>query len=243
MGWLSPFDHVNTVINNDYGVDCLVGGNTTVAYGLTNRIDAKRRQGGGNGQVREIFSTTISQSYYTVPAASACDTQYQTQVPGQFSSVRINASTAPTDSMSGRFEMYLDPKTLQTQSYGASVTATGSRGQVTAIWSKRQFLPDVPGYDNPASASHALSGWSSVRTPSGRWIGNFGFQADLKQKIFIDWRTTLSYAAQCCGVSVDYQVVNVAPYNVGFKTDHRFNFSFTLAGIGTFSNPLGSFGR
>jgi LPS-assembly protein len=242
VGWLSPFEHVNNVINNDYGVDCLVGGNTTVSYSLFNRIYARRRQNAG-GQVRELFSTSIGQSYYTVASASACDTQYQAQVPGQFSAVKINATASPTDSVSGRFEMYMDPKTLQTQTYSASVTAIASRGQVTAIWSKRQFLPGVPGYDNPAAASHALSGWSSVRTPSGKWMGNFGFQADLKQKIFIEWRSSVSYAAQCCGVSVDYQMVNVAPYGVGIQTDHRFNFSFTLAGIGTFSNPLGSFGR
>jgi len=243
VGWLSPFEHVNNVINNDYSIDCLVGGNTTVSYSLYNRIYAKRRKGASAGQTREIFSTGIGQSYYTVASASACDTQYQSQAPGQFSAVKIDASTAPTDSVSGRFQMYLDSTTLQTQSYGASVTAMGSRGQVTAIWSKRQFLPDVPGYNTPASASHALSGWSQVRSPGGRWIGNFGFQADLKQKTFLDWRTSVSYAAQCCGISVDYQVVNVAPYNVGIQTDHRFNFSFTLAGIGTFSNPLGSFGR
>jgi hypothetical protein len=139
--------------------------------------------------------------------------------------------------------MYLDSKTLQTQSYDASVTALGSRGQVTAIWSKRQFLPDVPGYNNPAAAAHALTAWTSAHTPSGKWIGNFSFQADLQRNTLLDWRTGVSYAAQCCGVSVDYQVVNVAPYGVGIQTDHRFNFSFTLAGIGTFSNPLGSFGR
>jgi LPS-assembly protein len=243
VAWLSPFEHVNNVINNDYSVDCLVGGNTTVSYALFNRIKAKRREGAGAGQAREIFSTGISQSYYTVAAASACDTQYQVQAPGQFSSVKINATTAPTDSVSARFDMYLDSKTLQTQSYGASVTALGSRGQVTAIWSKRQFLPDVPGYNNPAAAAHALSAWTSAHTPSGKWIGNFSFQADLKRKTLLDWRTSVSYAAQCCGVSVDYQVVNVAPYGVGIQTDHRFNFSFTLAGIGTFSNPLGSFGR
>src|SRR6185503_18146890 len=99
-------------------------------------------------------------------SASACDTQYQTQAPGQFSSVKINATTTPTDSVSGRFEMYMDSKTLQTQSYGASVTAFSPRAQVTAIWSKRQFLPDVPGYNNPAAAAHALSGWTSAHTPS-----------------------------------------------------------------------------
>jgi LPS-assembly protein len=241
VNWLSPFEHVNNVINNDYSVDCLVGGNTTVTYSLANLFMARR--GGANGPVRQFFSTSISQSYYTLATASACDTQYQTQAPAQFSSVKINAVTAPTDSVQGRFDMYLDSRTLQAQSYGASVTATGSRGQVSAIWSKRQFLPDVPGYNNPAAATHALIGWTSVRTPSGRWIGNFSFQADLKQKTLLDWRTSLSYAAQCCGVSVDYQVVNVAPYGVGIQTDHRFNFSFTLAGIGTFSNPLGSFGR
>jgi hypothetical protein len=132
---------------------------------------------------------------------------------------------------------------VQTQSYGASVTAIGSRGQVTAIWSKRQFLPDVPGYNNPAERRPRTERLDRPRTRrAANGSATSPFRRTCKGRTLLDWRTGVSYAAQCCGVSVDYQVVNVAPYGVGIQTDHRFNFSFTLAGIGTFSNPWGPLG-
>src|SRR5262245_18905159 len=66
---------------------------------------------------------------------------------------------------------------------------------------------------------------------------------DIKKKVFIEERVSLGYSAQCCGFTVDYQVLDLSHLVVGAKTDHRFNFAFTLAGLGSFSNPLGSFGR
>ncbi len=243
IGWLSPFEHVNGIIQNDYGVDCLVGGNTTVGYSLFNRIYARRKLADGSSRIKEIFWTSIGQSYYTRPAASACDTQYQNASVGQFSAIQLVANVAPTDTMSGRFTMYFDSKTRQPQSYNASMSAYGRLAQLTAVWTKRQFLPNVPGYDNPASATHAISGWGTLRSPRGRVSGTFGLQVDVKRKLFLEQRIGASYTAQCCGFSVDYTVLNREHLALGSKADHRFNFSVTLAGIGSFSNPMGAFGR
>ncbi len=59
----------------------------------------------------------------------------------------------------------------------------------------------------------------------------------------IQQRLGVSYNAQCCGVAFEYQAFNF-PDNVAFAVpqDRRFSISFTLAGIGTFSNFLGAFG-
>ena len=55
---------------------------------------------------------------------------------------------------------------------------------------------------------------------------------------------TAYYNAQCCGVAVSYQSYNVAGYSAFvIPQDRRFNISFTLAGIGTFSNFFGAFGQ
>ena len=49
--------------------------------------------------------------------------------------------------------------------------------------------------------------------------------------------------AQCCGLQAEVQKYN---YFVGsgipVPSDTRFNFSFVLAGLGTFSNFFGAFG-
>jgi hypothetical protein len=49
--------------------------------------------------------------------------------------------------------------------------------------------------------------------------------------------------AQCCGFEVEVQNYNY-PATTGFPipADRRFNVSFVLAGLGTFSNFFGAFG-
>ena len=51
----------------------------------------------------------------------------------------------------------------------------------------------------------------------------------------------LSYMAQCCGVQVEFQKFNF-PNGYRIPNDRRVNFSFVLAGLGTFSNFFGAFG-
>ena len=52
------------------------------------------------------------------------------------------------------------------------------------------------------------------------------------------------YNAQCCGVSFEYQAFNYPnnPNQFLLPSDRRFNMSFTLAGVGSFSNFFGAFG-
>jgi hypothetical protein len=53
------------------------------------------------------------------------------------------------------------------------------------------------------------------------------------------------YNAQCCGFGIEYQAYNFAGLRgvrLPFSYDRRVNVSFTLAGLGTFSNVLGAFG-
>ena len=53
-----------------------------------------------------------------------------------------------------------------------------------------------------------------------------------------------TYMAQCCGVPADFQVVNCLPsVSSPIPSDRRLNFSFVLAGLGTFSNFFGLFGQ
>jgi len=55
---------------------------------------------------------------------------------------------------------------------------------------------------------------------------------------------TLYYNSQCCGIAAEYQTFDygTSPVARGIQQDHRFNLSFTLAGVGTFSNLFGAFG-
>ena len=51
------------------------------------------------------------------------------------------------------------------------------------------------------------------------------------------------YNAQCCGFAVEYQTYDFSGLSYSpVQKDKRLNFSFTLAGIGTFANFFGAMG-
>ena len=51
------------------------------------------------------------------------------------------------------------------------------------------------------------------------------------------------YNAQCCGFALEFQQYNLTGISSSpVPADRRLNFTITLAGIGSFSNPLGAMG-
>jgi hypothetical protein len=74
--------------------------------------------------------------------------------------------------------------------------------------------------------------------------GVFQFNFDIQRGRFLQQRLPAYYNAQCCGISLEYQSFNLEGLGSRARVDQdrRFNLSFTLAGLGTFSNMLGAFG-
>ena len=237
--WLSPFDRFAEVVRNDH-VDQQVGGTTTVNYSLTTRLLARLR---GGGRVHQLLSAGISQSYYSNALAAVFDSQYQSATVGSYSPIQISAQVTPADQLSVRYQMFIDQRTLQVRSYSASGMFNRRTMELAAGWSKRQYLPDVPGFADPNAATHFLNANLNLHTSDGRTGGTYGVNFDVKQKEFMQQRFVAFYNAQCCGITVDFQTVNVSHLGVGFEKDRRFGISFTLAGIGSFSNPMGAFGN
>ncbi len=82
-----------------------------------------------------------------------------------------------------------------------------------------------------------------MRFWGGKVGGNVSFNYDIARTTLINQRYIGYYNAQCCGVSFEYQAYNYpSSSNFLVPKDRRFNMSFTLAGIGSFSNFLGAFG-
>ena len=101
----------------------------------------------------------------------------------------------------------------------------------------------MPGYDNETFADHYLNASANWHTRTNTLGITYSFNYDLKRDTFLQQRYLGYYNAQCCGFGVEYQTYNFANYStVAIPQDRRFNVSFTLAGIGTFSNFLGAFG-
>jgi hypothetical protein len=224
------------------GTDTVVGSVTRLNYALSNRLYAKKTTS------REVLSATLSQSYYTDANAVKYDQQnssgYGNAAPSKFGGVILRVRGAPTDKIQGDFTTDIDSKTHSLKTLAANGTVNLDWLQTTNGWSQRRYIPNLRNYDNKAASSNYLTSSTNVRRPGNRLGGTYAFSYDVKGTTFLQQRMTAYYNAQCCGIGIEYQTYN---YGSGFAgqgitEDHRFNVSFTLAGVGTFSNLFGAFG-
>ena len=111
-------------------------------------------------------------------------------------------------------------------------------------WSQRRFIEGLPGFDNPARLDNYINSSTSFRTPDNTFGGLYDFNYDIRRGRFLTQMIRLYYNAQCCGVRVDYQVFNFEGLGTRalIEQDRRFTLSFTLAGLGTFTNNFGGAG-
>lgn len=243
--WLSPFGRRDEVVQID-GVDTIVGGTIQVTYGLTNRLLARRRTGETGSVVRDILSVTLRQTYYTDLLAAAFDPQYlsATASPSAYSPLQLKVDVRPTDGLTGQFATDIDATFRTPRTFSASAIVNRERVQVQASWAKKRFIPGLPNFDDPARATHFLNAGGSVRTRDNRTGGGYFFNYDVLNGTLTQQRITGYYNAQCCGFTLEYQSIGGADYG-SFRApaDRRFAFSFSLAGLASFANPLGSLGR
>jgi LPS-assembly protein len=238
---VTGIDVFNQIVRTD-GTDTIVGGTTRVTYSLNNRLYAKKES------AREIVSLGITQSYYSNSTASQFDPQYQSSYnasakPKNFSPVRIQSRVSPTGRFNIDFSTEFNSTAHTFTTFTASGSYSGNRFQVTGGWSERRYLPDFPGFDNLALANHDLNASTTIHNPGNHLGGTYSFNYDIRNTNFRQQRILAFYNAQCCGINIEYQTYNLGgASSFVVPQDHRFNLSFTLAGIGTFSNFFGAFG-
>ena len=217
---------------------------TKVVYGLNNRLYAKRKT------AREVFSVRVSQTYYTDELSAAVDAQYQSGFnpnlpPSHLSPVNIQAHVSPDTKLDATFSTDYDTQVHAIRNVAANGSWHAGWVQTTAGWSQQRYIPNLPGYNNPDASLNFINTSTSVRKPGNALGGTYSFNYDLKRQMFLNQRYVLYYNSQCCGVGVEYQTFTygtVLAGLTGIPQDHRFNITFTLAGVGTFSNLLGAFG-
>ena len=231
------------------GTDSIVGDVTQLRYGLNNRLYARRAEGEGPSVAREILTVSLEQSFYTDANAAQYDRQFQTSFqgnnPSNYSPVSLIVRTSVTNELSGTLRAEYDAQfgALRTISADADIGVGGWLHE-TAGWSQRRFIEGLAGFDNPDFLDHYLNSYTSLRTPSNTFGGAYQFNYDINRGRFLQQRVLAYYNAQCCGVSIEYQSFNFAGLGTRVRVDQdrRFNLSFTLAGLSTFSNMLGAFG-
>jgi hypothetical protein len=216
---------------------------TRFIYGLSNRLYAKKQAS------REIASITLSQTYYTNPDAAPFDRQYQSSfsgtAPTHYSPLVVEVRGTPTDRLRAEFRTEWSPSAHALMTLSASGSYShGDWLSTTGSWSQRRYIPGLIGFDNPAGADHYVGGSANVRRLGNKLGGTYSFNYDLRRDAFLQQRYLAYYNAQCCGVAIEYQTFNLRGTFTGVAVpqDRRFNLSFTLAGIGTFSNFFGALG-
>ena len=238
--YTSDIDNAASVVRLDAS-DYTIGGNTKIKYGLTNRILAKRRFG-ETSSAREILTIDVNQTYYTDEFASQYDYNYSTgfrgRPPSLFSPLSISVNGGPGDAINAglRLEYDFDLPGFQNIALNAS-SKVGDRFQATGGISRRRL-------SNSLRLDNFLKAAVTATAPGNHFGGTFSFDYDLGRDTLLQKRLVAYYNAQCCGILVEYQTFNLPTFSAGFviPQDRRFNVSFTLAGVGTFSNFFGAFG-
>jgi LPS-assembly protein len=243
---VTPIDKYKNIVQLD-SPDFIVGRVTSFAYGVNNRFYAKKES------AREILTVGLSQSYYTDARAADVDREYSSSQftgttlterlrPTHFSPVALQVRVSPTVTTDASFRAEYDTQIHALRSMASSGSLSLGWVIANAGWSVNRYFTELGG--NPASNSHYLNAGTIVRKPGNAFGVTYDFHFDVAKKDFLDQRLIGHYNSQCCGIALEYQKFNFGTRSgtVGVLRDHRFNISFTLAGIGTFSDLFGAFG-
>jgi hypothetical protein len=247
VDWLSTFDRADRIFVIDQ-VDQVPVGTTSVSYSLTNSVRLKPRGADGATQNRDFLSVAIAQKYYSNAQAAIVDPANPIAGAGTLSPVQIAIVVSPSDRVRGQLSVFKNtlawPKPglpqPSTQYNGQAWVNLSERLVLSGGWSKTNYYTASQGFVDIAPV-HALNAVTTVNAKDKRMGATYGFNFDVINQKFLQQRIQVYYHAQCCGFALDYQAYSTLSSTV--PIDHRVAVTFTLAGIGSFSPPLGAFGR
>ena len=239
---VTPIENYDNIVKLD-SPDYVVGRVTSVAYGVNNRLYAKKES------AREILTVAISQSYYTDENAAAVDRQFQSSdfttalKPSHFSPVAMQVHVSPTTVTDVTFRTEYDTQVHALRSLAAN-------GALAIGWA-------VANAGMERQPLHSRAGRQPVErlALSQRQHGH----PQAGERVQHHLRLQLRHEDQGLPQPADHRALQLAVLRhrgrvpeVQFRharrrpsacpRDHRFNLSFTLAGIGTFSDLFGAFG-
>jgi hypothetical protein len=219
--------------------DFVVGGTSRFTYGLTNRLMYRGKTVDGvRGQTREFVTIGLQETYYSNSESSKYDTSYSSSntsgKPVNLSPVSLTVRVSPSAKVDAntRVEYDVSGLGLAVLGVGSTVSAGLSSGSLQL---SRQHLTRT------SQPNTYFSGSTSLHSPNGHFTGTYALSWDLTHSTIVTQNVMATYMAQCCGLQMEFQkfhLVSSAP----IPSDRRFNVSFVLAGLGTFSNFFGAFG-
>lgn len=226
--------------------DTVIGGTTQLSYGLANRLLVRKKaaEGAQAGSPQELLNVSMRQSYYTDERASQFDPAYgysQGRPASPFSPISLSAKAVPTQPMALDFRLEYDPRSeaeFRVIGYGLNGVFRTNMVETSAGWSKQNY-----GNASAGRSNNYVQQSTQLRFGGGKYGGTVSFNYDIARSTLLNHRYIAFYNAQCCGISFEYLAYNYGPgTNLPLPQNRRFNMSFTLAGVGSFSNFFGAFG-
>jgi LPS-assembly protein len=236
---LTAIDNADRIQKYD-SLDYRLGGSTEIRYGVSSRIMVK--PAGDKAVSRNLLNVSVHQTYYTDPLTSQVDPSYTTSFlgrpPSAFSPVSISTNFTPAVGSRVNARIEFDPIISAIQSIWLGGEASSTNVFVNGSFSRRRPLPNSP----PDASNNFLTVATQLRTERNMLGGSYSFDYDFGRGVMVQQKIQGYYNAQCCGLVIEFQQAN---FPTGFDPrfipqDRRFNISFSLGGIGTFSNFLGA---
>jgi LPS-assembly protein len=222
--------------------DVIVGGSTRFTYGLNNRLLYRARSGeGAPGSTVQFLTIGVQQTYYATPRASLNDTQYVStgfrSTSVDLSNVALNIKVTPSARWDSTARLEYD-----VHGEGLQVVTTGTTAQLGASSSTVNYSRYRR--SRTLKPESSMSWGTSLNFLQSRARGSYALTWDIGRAGILTQSVGVSYLAQCCGVQAEFQKYKYPQAQPGFPiaSDRRFNVSFVLAGLGTFSNLFGAFG-
>jgi len=239
LEFIPAINNVDRVLTLSDSSDVIRGDSTRLTYGLNNRLLYRARTTDGSaGTTIQFLTIGVQQTYYVTERASLNDQQYRSNDfrsrPVDLSDVALTIKLTPGSRLDSttRFEYDVHGEGLHvittqgTAQFGASSTT---------INYSRQRRPAADTDDSSMTWS------SSLNLLQGQARGAYALTWDIGRGHILDQRIAMTYQAQCCGIQAEFQKFRFTS-GAPIGADRRFNVSFVLAGLGTFSNFFGAFG-
>lgn len=236
---LTTIDNVDRIQKND-SADYRLGGSTQIRYGVTNRVLVK--PAGDRAVSRNLLTVSVNQTYYTDPRSSQVDPNYGVTIldraASSFSNISISSNFTPTLGSRINARIEYDPIISAIENISLGGEASSTHVSVNGSFSRRRVLPGTP----PDTSNNVFSANTQLRTERNMLGGTYSLDYDFGRGVLVQQKIQGYYNAQCCGLIIEFQQANFPiVFNPALiPQDRRFNISFSLGGIGTFSNFLGA---
>ena len=166
-----------------------------------------------------MLNFSLRQSYYTDENASKFDNSYSygfnQRAPNAFSPISLMARATPTAPLAIDYRLEYDPLATTTSPKLLGMSLNGMLRSpdvnVTGGWSRQAFTQTTP-TGAVVQANNIVQSTADFRIKQGQYGGAVQFYYDVTKSTLINQRYVASYNAQCCGVSFEYQIVQLSQY-------------------------------